>query len=81
LPPFWWVRLDDAVRVGRAWFTSMPRPFSAMYAKSLARELATAQLATGDAKGAVATAESMIREDPDGVGGWWGRELLGSAAK
>ena len=34
-----------------------------------------------DAKAARATAESMIREDPNGWGGWAGRELLGPAPK
>jgi tetratricopeptide (TPR) repeat protein len=71
-------KLDDVVRVGRDWFVSMPKPFGAPSSMVLAWELANAQFAAGDAKGAAATAESMIREDPDGVGGAWGRALLDS---
>lgn len=67
---------DEVVKTGRDWFASMPKPFAAPNSMVLAWELANAQFATGDAKGAAATAESMIREDPDGIGGAWGREIL-----
>lgn len=74
-------KLAEVVAVGREWFGSMKTPFVAPSSMHLAWELGSAQLAGGDAKGARATAESMIREDPDGVGGTWGRELLGAAGK
>ncbi len=71
-------KLDEVVKTGRDWFASMPKPFAAPSSMVLAWELANAQFAAGDAQGAAATAESMIREDPDGFGGAWGRKLLGS---
>ena len=71
----------DAVKTGKDWFASMNRPFAPSSAGFLARELAEAQLATGDVQGAVATAQSMIREDPEGWGAFAGRELLGRAAE
>jgi tetratricopeptide (TPR) repeat protein len=74
-------RPEDAVTAGKDWFASMRQPFASSSSMVLARELAEAQRAIGDTKGAVATAESMVREDPDGWGGAAGRELLGRAAK
>jgi tetratricopeptide (TPR) repeat protein len=73
-------KLDDVVKTGRDWFASMPKPFSAPSSMALAWELGNAQLATGDASGAAATAQSMIDEDPDGFGAELGRELLGRIA-
>lgn len=69
-------RPKDVVAAGKDWFASMKAPFAPSSSMLLAKVLAEAQAATGDVKGAVATAQSMIREDPDGWGGSVGRELL-----
>jgi hypothetical protein len=74
-------RFDEAVKTGKDWFSSMKVPFAPPQSMVLAKELAGNQLATDDATGARATAEAMIREDPDGWGGARGRELLGEAGK
>jgi tetratricopeptide (TPR) repeat protein len=71
----------DVVAVGRDWLRSTARPFGPRSSMVLARELGDAQVATGDAAGAAATAESMVREDPNGWGAWAGRELLGRTSK
>lgn len=73
-------RPKDVVAAGKDWFASMTAPFAPTSSMLLAKVLAEAQAATGDVQGAVATAQSMIREDPNGWGGSVGRELLARIA-
>lgn len=74
-------KLTDVVAVGADYFASTKTPFALPSSMRLAWELAEAQIATGDAKGARAAAESMVRADPDGLGAQWGRELLSRMGK
>jgi hypothetical protein len=69
-------KFDEVVKVGKEYFDSIDKPFSANQSMILAKELGDAQIAIGDGKGATDTAKKMIAEDPNGIGGQWGRELI-----
>jgi tetratricopeptide (TPR) repeat protein len=60
---------------GRDYLKTMKKPFDSGQAMSVAKELADAQIASGDAKGALGTAEMMIKEDPAGIGNAWGKDI------
>lgn len=66
---------EEVVKIGKEYFTSVAKPFGAPSSMLLAKELCEAQIATGD-KGAGDTAKMMIKEDENGIGAVWGRELL-----
>ncbi len=69
-------RTSDVLDVARDWFASMPGPWNAPSSIALARELAHAQVATGDLDGALRTARKLIDIDPEGDGAAWGREIV-----
>jgi len=74
-------KTTDAIAAGKDYFATMPRPFESSISMVLAKTLGEEQIAGGDANGGNETARRMIGEDPDGVGGQWGRELIDRGAK
>jgi hypothetical protein len=68
--------LKEVVATGRDYFSTMPTPFAAGMSMHVAKSLAEAQLEVGDGKGATDTAKLMTEEDPVGLGGAWGRDIL-----
>jgi tetratricopeptide (TPR) repeat protein len=69
-------KFDKVVEVGKDYFSTTPKPFDPASSMGFAKELAEAQLALGDSKGARATAEMMKAADSAGIGDAWGREIL-----
>ncbi len=67
--------LAEVVKVGKDYFTTIPDPFGSSSSMLLAKELAEAQLALGDSKGAVETGKGMKAKDPAGIGAIWGQDL------
>lgn len=69
----------DVIAVGQDYFDSTQEPWDSPSSMAVAREVADAQYATGDAKGSIETGKEMIKVDPAGLGGVWGREVVDRA--
>lgn len=63
------------IPVGKEFFATTPEPWASQQSMAVAKEMAEAQLATGDLKGAAETAKTMIDVDPNGYGGQLGRDI------
>ena len=63
------------VPVGKEYFATVPEPWGSQQSAAVAKEMAEAQLLTGDLKGAAETAKAMIDIDPNGYVGQLGREI------